>query len=73
MNQGTDLVTESGLSLSCVGPSSAGNKGCLTENFSFRSVYSHGSTECQEGTTYQDEWVTVDYIFYRYVKKSDHY
>ncbi|XP_023310240.1 protein angel homolog 2 [Anoplophora glabripennis] len=38
--------------------------GTLTHNFSFKSVYSQGRPEINEGTTFQGEWVTVDYIFY---------
>lgn len=41
--------------------------GTLRHNFSFLSVYKHGTGNDTEGTTFQDEWVTVDYIFYRRV------
>lgn len=33
----------------------------LTRNFAFRSVYDHD----YEGTTFQNKWLTVDYMFYR--------
>lgn len=36
----------------------------LSHNFKFKSVYEHGSQENNEVTTFQDKWVTVDYIFY---------
>ncbi|XP_057651076.1 protein angel homolog 2 isoform X1 [Diorhabda carinulata] len=36
----------------------------LSHNFKFKSVYEHGSEENNGVTTFQDKWVTVDYIFY---------
>lgn len=42
----------------------------LTDNFSFRSVYNQGNGQYNEATTFQDQWVTVDYIFYRYASKG---
>nr|XP_023029822.1 protein angel homolog 2 isoform X1 [Leptinotarsa decemlineata] len=40
------------------------SKGILSHNFYFKSVYNHGGAYMNEGTTHQDEWLTVDYIFY---------
>ncbi|XP_022899951.2 protein angel isoform X1 [Onthophagus taurus] len=40
------------------------SSGMLTHNFNLGSVYKHVINNDVEGTTYQDEWVTVDYIFY---------
>uniref|UniRef100_A0A6P7F5I2 Protein angel isoform X2 n=1 Tax=Diabrotica virgifera virgifera TaxID=50390 RepID=A0A6P7F5I2_DIAVI len=42
----------------------------LSHNFGLKSVYKHGSGPTAEGTTHQDEWLTVDYIFYS-IKKKD--
>ena len=39
--------------------------GTLSHNFAFKSAYKHVTEKGVEATTYQDEWVTVDYIFYR--------
>lgn len=39
--------------------------GTLTHNFAFKSVYNQRYPQINEGTTFQEEWVTVDYIFYR--------
>lgn len=36
---------------------------CISHNFNLKSVYEENSH--LEGTTYQNEWVVVDYIFYR--------
>ncbi|CAH1102345.1 unnamed protein product [Psylliodes chrysocephalus] len=44
----------------------------LTHNFYFKSVYDHGARDTKEATTYQDEWLTVDYIFYS-KKKGEMY
>lgn len=44
--------------------------GLLTHNLQFQSVYPHRLNRlngCHEATTYQNDWVTVDYIFYKYV------
>ncbi|KAJ8945430.1 hypothetical protein NQ318_009886 [Aromia moschata] len=38
--------------------------GTLSHDFAFKSVYNHGDGNDEEGTTFQDEWCTVDYIFY---------
>lgn len=43
------------------------SSGTLSHQFPLKSVYSHfvdGSNDDVEATTYQDEWVSVDYIFY---------
>lgn len=48
--------------------------GCLTHPFNLRSVYSH--KDCnghREVTTHQDEWVTVDYVFYSDVELVEKY
>ncbi|XP_072376389.1 uncharacterized protein [Diabrotica undecimpunctata] len=42
----------------------------LSHNFGLKSVYKHGSGPTAEGTTHQDEWLTVDYIFYSIKKKN---
>lgn len=39
--------------------------GKLSHKFRLKSVYGHGTVKNPEATTYQDEWLTVDYIFYR--------
>lgn len=41
--------------------------GKLTHNFALLSVYQHYIKNDMEGTTFQDQWLTVDYIFYRFV------
>lgn len=41
--------------------------GKLMHHFALLSVYQHFTKNDVEGTTYQDEWLTVDYIFYRFV------
>lgn len=41
------------------------SSGTLTHNFVFNSVYKHKRNSDTEGTTYQNAWITVDYIFYR--------
>ncbi|XP_050300747.1 protein angel isoform X2 [Anthonomus grandis grandis] len=45
--------------------------GTLKHPFAFKSVYNHGSSENPEGTTFQNEWVTVDYIFYSGKKQEN--
>lgn len=40
--------------------------GTLRHSFNFLSVYKHKVGNETEGTTNQEEWVTVDYIFYRW-------
>lgn len=41
--------------------------GKLVHQFPMLSVYQHYTRNDMEGTTYQDQWLTVDYIFYRFV------
>jgi hypothetical protein len=44
--------------------------GQLTHNLNLCSVYQHGEKDNyseSEVTTHQGSWVTVDYIFYRFV------
>lgn len=42
--------------------------GELSHNLNFSSVYRHETLDGKkEATTYHTDWVTVDYIFYRYV------
>lgn len=45
--------------------------GQLKHRFDFRSVYKHqiGSKD-QEATTFQNKWITVDYIFYSHDGKA---
>ncbi|KAL1516542.1 hypothetical protein ABEB36_000448 [Hypothenemus hampei] len=40
------------------------SSGTLKHLFALKSVYLHGKPNNREGTTFQDEWITVDYIFY---------
>ncbi|XP_011257777.2 protein angel [Camponotus floridanus] len=41
------------------------SSGTLTHPFKMHSVYRHASAHGEkEATTYQDKWITVDYIFY---------
>ncbi|XP_045478732.1 protein angel homolog 2-like isoform X1 [Harmonia axyridis] len=40
------------------------SSGTLSHPFPFKSAYNHYKGEDVEGTTYQDRWITVDYIFY---------
>lgn len=40
--------------------------GKLSHHFALLSVYQHYVKNDIEGTTYQDQWLTVDYIFYRF-------
>lgn len=42
--------------------------GTLSHGLFFKSVYKHANNENFDATTYQDKWVSVDYIFYRLVK-----
>ncbi|XP_014211610.1 protein angel isoform X2 [Copidosoma floridanum] len=50
------------------------SSGLLTHPFQFKSVYQHfGKDGLQEATTYQDEWITVDYIFYSSMKPIEKY
>lgn len=45
--------------------------GKLVHQFAMLSVYQHYVKNDTEGTTYQDQWLTVDYIFYRLVLEID--
>ncbi|KAG5870482.1 hypothetical protein JTB14_001676 [Gonioctena quinquepunctata] len=47
------------------------NNKILSHNFFLKSVYDHGGPQMNEGTTYQDEWLTVDYIFYSMNKEKN--
>ncbi|CAG9771078.1 unnamed protein product [Ceutorhynchus assimilis] len=38
--------------------------GTLSHQFAFKSAYNHDDLANPQATTFQDEWVTVDYIFY---------
>lgn len=39
--------------------------GSISHKFNLKSVYKYIVDGDTEGTTYQDEWITVDYIFHR--------
>lgn len=41
--------------------------GMLSHDLALISTYQHRHADESEATTFQDEWVTVDYIFYRYL------
>lgn len=41
------------------------SSGTLSHKFALKSVYQHHNGFDAEATTFQDEWVTVDYIFFR--------
>lgn len=43
--------------------------GTLSHELTLKSVFKHTNGREKEGTTYQNEWITVDYIFYRLVVK----
>ncbi|XP_019757456.1 protein angel homolog 2 isoform X1 [Dendroctonus ponderosae] len=47
------------------------SSGTLSHLFAFKSVYCAGSTEDPEATTFQDQWITVDYIFYTGKKEGE--
>ncbi|XP_066250086.1 protein angel isoform X1 [Euwallacea similis] len=47
------------------------SSGTLTHLFALKSAYQHGLREDPEGTTFHDEWITVDYIFYSGKKRGD--
>ncbi|XP_020280505.1 protein angel isoform X2 [Pseudomyrmex gracilis] len=49
------------------------SSGTLTHPFKLRSVYNHTAYGEKEATTHQDEWVTVDYIFYSNIKPVEKY
>lgn len=43
------------------------SSGTLTHYLNLKSAFRHWDGDSNEGTSFQDEWVTVDYIFYRLV------
>lgn len=50
------------------------SSGTLTHPFNLRSVYTHvGAHGEKEATTHQDEWITVDYIFYSNIQPLEKY
>ncbi|XP_012539183.1 protein angel isoform X2 [Monomorium pharaonis] len=56
------------------GHSAKFSSGTLTHPFNMRSVYTHkGPHGEKEATTYQDEWITVDYIFYSNIQPLQKY
>ncbi|CAG9759345.1 unnamed protein product [Ceutorhynchus assimilis] len=44
--------------------------GALSHLFAFKSAYRHGDPANPQATTFQNEWVMVDYIFYSGKKKN---
>ncbi|KAJ3659389.1 hypothetical protein Zmor_011079 [Zophobas morio] len=40
------------------------SSGILTHRLALKSVYEHGVDGNEEGTTFQNEWISVDYIFF---------
>lgn len=40
------------------------SSGTISHLFAFKSVYNHGDPDNSEGTTFQGQWLSVDYIFY---------
>lgn len=56
------------------GHSARFSSGTLTHPFNMRSIYKHVNTHGEkEATTHQDEWVTVDYIFYSNIQPVEKY
>ncbi|KAL6264812.1 hypothetical protein P5V15_004907 [Pogonomyrmex californicus] len=56
------------------GHSAKFSSGTLTHPFNMRSVYTHtGAHGEKEATTHQDEWITVDYIFYSNIQPLEKY
>lgn len=56
------------------GHSARFSSGTLTHPFNMRSVYTHkGAHDEKEATTHQDEWITVDYIFYSNIQPLEKY
>jgi len=56
------------------GHSARFSSGTLTHPFNMHSVYTHKGAHCEkEATTHQDEWVTVDYIFYSNIQPLKKY
>lgn len=49
------------------------SSGLLTHPFQFKSVYQHTNNGTREATTFQNHWVTVDYIFYRKMEPIEKY
>lgn len=50
------------------------SSGTLTHPFKMHSVYRHTSAHGEkEATTYQDNWITVDYIFYSNIQPIEKY
>ena len=50
------------------------SSGLLTHPFQFRSVYSHiDKSGRSEATTFQNKWITVDYIFYSSIRPLEKY
>lgn len=50
------------------------SSGTLTHPFKMHSVYRHASAHSEkEATTYQDEWIMVDYIFYSNIQPIEKY
>ncbi|XP_032686865.1 protein angel homolog 2 [Odontomachus brunneus] len=50
------------------------SSGILTHPFDMRSVYTHANAKGEmEATTHQDEWITVDYIFYSNIQPVEKY
>ncbi|XP_072762720.1 protein angel [Anoplolepis gracilipes] len=50
------------------------SSGTLTHPFNMRSVYRHTSGHGEkEATTHQDDWITVDYIFYSNIQPVEKY
>ncbi|XP_018319951.1 protein angel homolog 2 [Agrilus planipennis] len=45
--------------------------GQLSHQLKLKSVFKHNLGDKREATTYQDEWVTVDYIFYSNVETTN--
>lgn len=41
------------------------NSGMLNHGLRLKSVYEHQRNGLNEASTFQDVWITVDYIFYR--------
>lgn len=50
------------------------SSGILTHPFNMRSIYTHMDAKGEmEATTHQDEWITVDYIFYSNIQPIEKY
>jgi len=56
------------------GHSARFSSGTLTHPFNMSSVYTHVNSHGEkEATTRQDEWITVDYIFYSNIQPIEKY